>query len=302
MFEKIIIPFDFSDDSYYVVKCLQNLPGVREVILLHVIRSVQMNMRSDWVNPDVDYARLRLEEVRKAIEFPRSRIHAIIEEISGENIAEVIIRRAKAEAPSVIMMGRRGKGVIETLILGSVASDLLRYGTTSLMLVHPPDTTDLMPPYRTTRCPLICSHVLICADFSEPDPVSLIINGSSAWGRVTLLHVVDSGDSDAEVQVAKNLAAARLSQMEQQIAGQSIPVSSQVRVGDAAKEILACSEQEEVSMIVLKSTGKRGILSGILGNTADTIARSSKKPVYIIRSHSATNGDEDKHTGGDGLP
>lgn len=302
MFEKIIIPFDFSDDSYYVVKCLQNLPGVREVILLHVIRSVQLNMRPDWVNPDVDYARLRLEEVRKAIEFPRSQIHAIIEEISGEDIAEVIIRRAKDEAPSVIMMGRRGKGVIETLLLGSVASDLLRYGTTSLMLVHPPDTTDLRPPYQITRCPLICSHLLICTDFSEPDPVSLIINGSSAWGRVTLFHVVDSGDSDAEVQVAKNLAAARLAQMEQQIAGKSIPVSSQIRIGDAAKEILAFSEQEEVSMIVLKSTGKRGILSGILGSTADTVARSSKKPVYIIRAAQTTSRDENSNKDRSGLP
>lgn len=281
MFTKVLIPFDFSDDSYYIVKCLEKIPRIREILLVHVTRSLYLVNSEDRENPETDYARLRLEKVKETIEMPRSKIKIIVEEIAGGEISEAILRIADRECVSLIMMGRRGRGVIETLLLGSTAWDIIRYGKQDLLLVHPPETKDTHNPIQRYPCPDLLSRVMICTDFTEPPIENLLPDIYEVSSSVILFHAVTTGDSDEEVQKEVESAKGALHTIEQHRKDHDI--TSVIRTGDAADEILTFSMQEDISLIAMKSTGKQGIVQSFIGGTTAAVARNAKKPLLILK-------------------
>jgi nucleotide-binding universal stress UspA family protein len=283
MFQKVIVPFDFSRDSKYAIECLKKNPEVRQLVLLHIVYNKHPSHVPDVVSSEVDYARLRLEELKKGIELQGVEVKAIVEEITGGEISDVISRIATKEGTSLIAMGRVGRGVIETLFLGSVASDVLRHNTMDLLLVHAPEGVDSKRDEVVGLCPGLFSNVLICTDFSEPD-IGFICHHELPWiQHATLFHAVPAGDSEEEVRSAVDSAQARLGTMRDEFIRAGIPAQERVYVGSAAEEILAFSEQDDVSLIILKSTGKRGYLTTLLGSTTAKVARSTPKPVLILK-------------------
>jgi len=283
MFEKVLVPIDFSADSHYVVQCLKKIPNIREIILLHVVYSKYPSDAGCGLSPDVDYARLRLLELVKSLETTGLEAKAIVEEITGGEIADVINRVAKRERMPLVLMGRRGQGVIESLVLGSVASDVLRYGKTDLVLVHPPAITGSEDKGQGQPCPDFFSNVLVCTDFSEPEIVTLCRNELPRVQKATLLHVITTGASDDEIRTSAAAAKNELDKMREAFSSAMIPVNVQVSVGNAAEEIISCSSQENSSLIVLKSTGKRGMLANLLGSITGHVARNAHSPVLILR-------------------
>ncbi len=37
MFEKVLFPIDFSEYAHKTLECIREIPGIKEVVLLHVI-------------------------------------------------------------------------------------------------------------------------------------------------------------------------------------------------------------------------------------------------------------------------
>lgn len=62
-----------------------------------------------------------------------------IEAHVGPHPADIIIERARQEAPAVIVMATHGRTGIVRSLYGSVAEDVLRAGVAPVLLVHPED-------------------------------------------------------------------------------------------------------------------------------------------------------------------
>ena len=92
-----------------------------------------------------------------------------------------------------------------------------------------------------------------------------------------------SGESAEEVRSLVDASRAGLERMQDAFARIPLPVQIQVSVGSAAEEILSFSEKEDISIIILKSTGKRGFLTNLTGSTTARVARHAKKPVLVLR-------------------
>lgn len=287
MFEKVLVPYDFSVNSRYTVQCLKKIPGVRQAILLTIEYNKYPSKVPDAISPSVDYSRLRLEEVKNALEILGINVKTIIKEITGGEIYDIINRISATEGTSLTLMGKRGQGIIETLLIGSVASDVLWYGKTDLLLVQSPEADDTISQERDHPCPDLFSKVLVCTDFSEPDIVTLCRRELPGIQQVTLFHVVTTGDSKEEVLSAVDSAQASLDTMRDEFANIQIPVQSHVCVGSAAEEILSFAKKEDISLIVLKSTGTRSVLTPLLGRTTASVARNAQIPVLILRRPSA---------------
>ena len=74
MFTKVLIPYDFSDDAEYIIRCLKNIPRIREVILVHVTRSLYLVSSPERENPEAEDDRLGTAEVLKLIGLVGSQI------------------------------------------------------------------------------------------------------------------------------------------------------------------------------------------------------------------------------------
>ena len=152
-----------------------------------------------------------------------------------------------------------------------------------ILLVHAPGADDSERDEVVGHCPDLFSNVLVCIDFSEPD-IGFICQHELPWiQHATLFHAVTPGNSPGEMKSAVDSAQARLETMRDEFVRARIPAQVRVCVGSAAEEILAFSEQEDVSLIILKATGKRGFLTTLLGSTTAKVARSTEKPVLILK-------------------
>jgi len=283
MFEKVIIPFNFSRDSHYAIECLKKIPDLSQLVLLHIVYNRNPSPVRGTASPEVDYARLRLEEVKRGLDLPGVQVKIIIQEVTGGEISDVISRTVTQEGTSLVVMGRRGRGRIETLFLGSAASDVLSHSAVDLLLVHAPEGDDAKRDEVVAPCPGLFSNVLVCTDFSEPD-IGVILHQEKPWiHHATLFHAVSPGDFEGEMKSAVDSAQARLETMRDTLVHGRIPVQVRVSVGSPAEEILAFAKQEDVSLIILKSSGKRGLLTSLIGSTTAKVAQGTKKPVLVLK-------------------
>ena len=135
MFRDILVPYDFSEDSRYAVRCLRQIPGIRQIVLLHVLYNKHPSKGPDGFDPQVDYARLRLEEVKKDLELETVPIRTLVEDIRGGTIADAIKEVAAREGSSLIVMGRGGRSVIEALCQGALHRTASTMGSSDHFLI-----------------------------------------------------------------------------------------------------------------------------------------------------------------------
>jgi nucleotide-binding universal stress UspA family protein len=283
MFDKVLVPIDLSVSSRSVLRCLRHVPGLRQVEILHVAYYKYPSKAPGPGDPEYERKRLWLEKIRNEIKIPEVTVRTTIEEIRAGEIFEGVNRITEREGIALTVMGKRGRGIIDSLLLGSVASDILRYGKTDLLLVHNRQAKDTGSGEPDLPCPDLFSHALLCTDFSEPEIADLCAHELPSIQKITLFHAVTTGDSPEEVRSLADAAREKLERMRQSLLRISVPAHVHVSVGSAAEEIISFSEEQDISIIILKSTGKRGFLQNLLGSTTASVARNAQKPVLILR-------------------
>lgn len=288
IFENVLVPVDFSENSRSVLHLIREIPGIRKIVLLHVIYNRYPSEDPSVVRPATRKAGEILEEMAGHTGLPDAAVKTIIREISGGEISDTINRVAREEDTSLIMMSRRGEGIIGTLLLGSVASDLVRYGENNLFLIPPAGRAGTE---STGRKGEIFSRVMICTDFSEPEIGIICPDLLPRMGSVSLFHAVTSAKSQEEIRGMEKTAAARLGEIKDFFTSRGIGASVRVVTGSAPEEILAFSEREDISLIILKSRGKKSLISSFIGSTSAPVARNARKPVLILKQYPGRAGD-----------
>ena len=288
--ENILLPVDFSENSRTALMAVREIPGIRKITLLHVIYNRYPSRDPSVVNPAVRKARAILEKMKALVAVPDVSVTAVVREIAGGEIYETINQVAREQDIPLIVMSRRGEGIIGTLLLGSVASDLVRYGENNLLLLPPPGTAGRdngTNPATASRHAAtaagVFSRVMVCTDFSDPDIGMLCLRLLPGIGKASLFHAVTSGTSEEEIQGAILKATARLAEMQAAFVRQGTRADCTVVVGSAAEEILAFSEHEDISLILLKSRGKKDFVTSLIGSTSAPVARNARKPVLILK-------------------
>jgi nucleotide-binding universal stress UspA family protein len=175
MFEKVLVSLDFSPYSQKLLDRVREIPGIREVVLLHVVDATHPS-RLGWTHgPHIENAKILLNEKKEELENPglnvTTRVDVIVNVITQGTIAESILEIAETENVSLIVMGARGINPIQELLLGSVSSTVLREAKMSVLIIRDTAPASSMVP----GSPLF-SSVLVPTDFSEPagDVISVL--------------------------------------------------------------------------------------------------------------------------------
>ncbi|HIH27138.1 MAG TPA: universal stress protein, partial [Methanoregulaceae archaeon] len=138
----ILLPTDFSDYARRTADMVHGLQDVGEVILLHVTEGVHAASRpflgGQVVTSPREYAERCLNEEKERLLSRGIPVRTRILEADGRDIPGLILSCARKEGVDLIMLGARGKGFVEGLLLGSVTSSLLRHATTHVLVTHHP--------------------------------------------------------------------------------------------------------------------------------------------------------------------
>lgn len=285
MFEKVLIPTDFSKYSEKVLECVEGLPGVRDVVLLHVVGPADPLARVWDPGARIEESKKMLAEQEKFLGGQGHNVKARTETITEGDISRVIQRVADEEGSSAIVMGARGKGIVEGIFLGNVAKDVLRYGSTNLLLMRYRILEGRSGSGLERFCSQLFSKVLCPTDFSEPaDNAIASIKGLKGVGEILLQYVVFRGETWKEIEANSEEAAKRLDVIREGLEKAGMRVDTRVTVGNPAEEIGALAEKEDVTLIAMSSHGKGWLRQLVVGSTTYDVARISDRPVLVVRA------------------
>jgi nucleotide-binding universal stress UspA family protein len=284
MFEKVLLPTDFSADSQRVLGYVKDIPGVREVILLHVVDATRQSVKGWTHGPAIENAKILLEENRQVLEKSGVKtdvaVETLVNTILQGDIPQTILEKAETENVSLIVMGARGKNTIRVILLGSVSASVIRHAACPVLLMRfPPE------PGTTHERRHLFSRVLVPLDFSGPAWSALVLlKDLPKTGQVILLNIVDKGESEEEIQAAVLAAREKLDTIKTDLETSGIAVETRVHVGYPPDEINATAERENASLILMSPQGEgwtRELKTLFIGSTTTAVIRRALVPVLI---------------------
>jgi len=296
MFEKVLVPTDFSAYAHKVLECVENIPGVKDVVLLNVVARPTLTRFWDPV-VEVKEAEKKLAEEVKHLKAGVNVKTKAVSAIEG-GIANAIQMIASEENVSLVVMGARGLSLIQSALMGSVSRNVLRFGDRHLLIMRfkafgGTEGLQFFTEPRSIRgegarleefCADLFSKVLVPTDFSQPAEAALsFVKGIGNIGEVVLLHVVSKGESKEEIDAMVEDATKKLNDIAKDLGKDGLKITPKVVVGSPVELIRSMADEEDVSLIAMSSAGKDTLRTGRIGSRTYDVANSAKRPILVVR-------------------
>jgi hypothetical protein len=157
---------------------------------------------------DLAKAKTQIAAPIKKLEDMGLMVKARVESTQDSPEYKIIDKVAKEENADLVIVGARGKGFLRSWVLGSVSTNVLRYGTHDLLIMR----------YKMVEsgeiekiCPNLFSSVLCPVDFSEVGMAAVNLLMDLGLGtNVHLLTVIAKGDTAEEIEARMKDAEKKL--------------------------------------------------------------------------------------------
>lgn len=138
MFEKILLAVDGSRPSGAALKAAAELAKLSggEVRVLHVREFGFAGHTGDAELEGAERAQATVEDALRALREAGAKASGTVRGSRRGNEAREILEEAVAAGSKTIVMGSRGHGELEGIVLGSTAQKVLHLGTLPLLLVR----------------------------------------------------------------------------------------------------------------------------------------------------------------------
>ena len=283
MFKRILFPTDFSEEAKTELSCMTSIPGIREIILFHVIRAHPMPMAESLaVQAAENY--LRMAEAYIAALNPDIRV--TLEEKASPDITGAIIETAEEHRADLIVIHATMKGIVTGVLFSHVSSKVLCRTSKINVMIMPDKLVDALTGKTYEKfCPMIFSRILCPTNFSEHSLKSIALAGTmKGIGEIILLHVVPEGENTAYPEAAVKTAERRISEICDHLIIQGIKARIIVATGKPEIEIARIAQYEDVSLIWMRSTAQGCLHDFFFGSMVHDVIMNAKQPVIVIRS------------------
>lgn len=287
MFKKVLFPTDFSDDKQTVLRCIGEIPGIKEVTLLYIVDATDHSIQGRTHGQHIANAKILMEEKKAYLTCLGLDVSIRVDVLQQGNVYEEILKTAERENVSLIIMGARGKG-LRDLLLRSVSTDVLHHTKIPLLLIRYKPVEACEGTNSENFCSRLFSKVLLPLDFSEPaGKLVSFISKVKGIDEIVLLNVIEKGKKDAETEGYVEDSRKRLEGIRGGLVTVGFKVTIQVRVGYPPEEIISVAENEDVSLIAMSPQGEgwlRELRELFVGSTTCAVARRALRPLLIMNA------------------
>jgi nucleotide-binding universal stress UspA family protein len=287
VFKKILFPTDFSEPAKSELDCITSIPGIREIILLHVIKQYAIPMGVETVESlEIEATEVYLREAKTYIAALNPAIRVTVDESTSADIAGAILERAEKHHVDLIVIHANIKGIMAGMFMRSVhAKVLCRISKINVMIMPARLVRNLTGKTYEKFCPMIFSRILCPTNFSEFSLKTTALAGTmKGVGEIILLHVVPKIEPGEEPDEAVKTAKIRIKALSDQLTEQGIKSTGIVVTGNPEDKIARIADEEDVSLIWMRSAGKGCLHDFFFGSMVHSVAMHSTRPVIIIRS------------------
>ncbi len=285
MFEKVLFPTDFSEYAQKTLECIGEIPGVKELVLLHIVDATHPSKRGWTHGPHIENAKILMEEKKEYLKSLGLKVKTKVDVITEGEVYRTILENADKEKVSLIVMGARGKSSIKDLLLGSVSTNVVRHAKTNLLIMRYKLVEELEGVKHEKFCPMIFSKVLLPTDFSEPAGKTIsFMKEIKDIKEMDLLNVVSKGETEEEIEENVKEAKSNLGDIKGELVRAGLNVKDHVRVGNVPEEIISTAEDNDVSLIAMSPHGKGWLKELLVGSTTCAVVRRANRPVLVVRT------------------
>ena len=305
---KILLPYDGSPSARNALELAAQLSiagkeAVKGLTLLQVMggsylsRHVQnVDLRVTRMDQDKDWQRIRkrhleqeilpvLEEGEKILQSLGVRVPIEVRIVEGK-VSEEIIRLAREEAFSTIIMGRRGLSSLKALLLGSVTRTVLSLAAGVTVYVTAQEAAPKAGwPISPMLLPLDGSESSLAA---VRQAAALAQAFRSMEPSLTLFHVVDldlmgmtihEGARDL-VEEGESILAASRRILED--AGLEGCWEEKLVSGQPAQAIVQEAEEGDYPLIMMGSKGHSALTTLLIGSVTSSVVHSASRAAVAV--------------------
>jgi nucleotide-binding universal stress UspA family protein len=292
--KKVFVATDLSEAASEAIRLADEWAKSMdaELVVCHVMPNpLRMNTLFPQLNAQMalDLPALReravdqLTETVGEITGRASTDYAIV--VDDGHPAAVIVEKAERYDADLIVVGSLGHSGVRKLVLGSVATQVVRHAHCPVLVARPHAPTGV---------------VLCATDFS--DPAQPAVNAAAfearrRGARLTLMHVVDISLAAASHMamgfggVVYNLPREARAEVErtvqaklaQALTDAGIEGDPLVREGSPAVAIVQAADELDAELLVVGTIGLTGLRRLTLGSVAEAVARAAPCPVLVVR-------------------
>lgn len=194
---------------------------------------------------------------------------------------EEILAHCEEIGAGTIVMGTHGRRGLDRLVLGSVTQRVVRLADVPVLTVGGPEGRAADTAYES---------VLLPTDGSEAaaDALDAAVDLAAAYdASLHVLHVVETAGpgltGETVVEEATETGEDVVSNIESLARAAGIgDVTTAVREGGPATEILAYSDDQNIGCIVMGTHGRTGLPRYLLGSTTERVLRTTHRPVLCV--------------------
>lgn len=296
MLKHILLPLDGSQLAEAAIPLTTDL-AVKlnaQVTLLHVIeKNAPEKIHGQHHLVDDEEACRYLKSVA-AEKFPLSlhiESHVHTEEVS--EVARSIVEHSGEFAPDLIILCAHGEGGLRNLVVGSIAQQVIAARRVPVLLLKPDDEGKIQYSGMTS--------LLVALDGDPEHDASLQTAAELATGldiRIHLIRVVPTlgtlnpqesasgtllpSATAAMLEIEEEEAANYLQKKLEALKTSGIDATAEVVRGDPSQEVIKSAGQQNSSIIILGTHGKKGMNAFWAGSVAPRIVAASTFPVLLV--------------------
>lgn len=290
MFKKILHPTDFTDVSLYAFREASSLAAKLDASLkvLHVIRTFE-NKRHEsqlmkMINAELDdVAEQSLTDL--ITDAPSRKPFIKTAFTKGISAGNEIVETAQTEHFDLIIMGTHGESPVRHFFLGSVAEYVVRYAPCPVMVLGRGESRPV-GQYK---------KILLATDFSKTSHAAAeqaVRFGKRYGARLQFLHVIDDMHTNRSLFYETTPISGRklkervrdvMEQFVQKHQTHGVTISTRVEQGLPSTTISKVANRENFDMVVMGTSGIRGLDLYILGSVAARVLRRSNVPVLVTK-------------------
>lgn len=293
---RVIVAFDGSVAATNAVALVEAIAWPTDSILrvVNVIEPIPLPIsgplyRGAGIAPEVEEAITAYahDVLRGAVNRLQSSGRTVEGAVLRDRAASAIIDDARDFRADLVVVGSRGQGTIESLLLGSVSNEVVDHAHCPVLVARAAALTGVV--FATDGSGSAASAERILSEWpifgrlpirviSVADVVRPWTTGSAPtmYGQVLDAYSADLRDAKVEHERLAAEAAARLRD-------RGRLADAEVREGDVATEVIDVVEQQRADLAVLGSRGRTGLTRLLLGSVARNVLSGTVASVLIVR-------------------
>ena len=211
--------------------------------------------------------------------------------VVGGRAADVIHAQAKRLGTDLIVVGSRGHGTLESMLLGSTSSEVVDHASVPVLVARARAMGSVVFAYDGSGCAedaaafLISSgifadariHVVSIADAAPPHWTDMGLTGADAAAD-SFAHAAEPSRSQHQ-QLARTMA--------ERLQTVGLDARPERRDGDPAEQIVRAADTHGAGLIVVGTHGRTGLRRLLMGSVARNVLHHAHCSVLVVHSRPA---------------